>query len=168
MFRPQVNRLFWTLSACSLSRICSWLIRGFCRWISWIRSWVVILRRHDREVLGLLIFCISEGLLATFIKNAVSCLALSAGGKTVDITVFYTAWHSIGCCWNHNYRCSDCSCFYGGAKKGKVRGAGVIMIGPIPIIFGTDKKSVKTVLALALALTIVVLIITVVYYWLLR
>ena len=56
----------------------------------------------------------------------------------------------------------------GGAKKGKVHGAGVIMIGPIPIIFGTDKKSVKIVLALALALTIVVLIITVVYYWLLR
>ena len=56
----------------------------------------------------------------------------------------------------------------GGTKKGKVRGAGVIMIGPIPIIFGTDKKSVKSVLALALSLTIVVLIITVVYYWLLR
>ncbi len=56
----------------------------------------------------------------------------------------------------------------GGAKKGKVRGAGVIMIGPIPIIFGTDKKSVKTVLALALTLTIVVLIIIILDYWLLR
>jgi len=55
-----------------------------------------------------------------------------------------------------------------GAKKGKVRGAGVIMIGPVPIVFGTDKKSVKAVLALALALTIVVLIIFVVTYWLLR
>ncbi|MCL5949774.1 MAG: DUF131 domain-containing protein [Candidatus Bathyarchaeota archaeon] len=56
----------------------------------------------------------------------------------------------------------------GSAKKSKVRGAGVIMIGPIPIIFGTDKKSVKAVLALALALTLVVLIIVVVNYWLLR
>lgn len=56
----------------------------------------------------------------------------------------------------------------GGAKKGKVRGAGVIMIGPIPIIFGTDKKSVKAVLALALALTIVVLIIIILNYWLSR
>ena len=56
----------------------------------------------------------------------------------------------------------------GGAKKGKVHGAGVIMIGPIPIIFGTYKKFVKSVLALALSLTIVVLIITVVYHWLLR
>ena len=53
----------------------------------------------------------------------------------------------------------------GGSKKGKVHGAGVIMIGPIPIIFGTDKKSVKTVLALALAITIVVLIIIIVNYW---
>ncbi len=55
-----------------------------------------------------------------------------------------------------------------GAKKDKIHGAGVIMIGPIPIIFGTDKKSVKSMLVLALALTIVVLIITFVYYWLLR
>jgi len=55
-----------------------------------------------------------------------------------------------------------------GSKKGKVHGAGIIMIGPIPIIFGTDKKSVKSVLALTLALTIVVLIITIIYFWLLR
>ena len=55
-----------------------------------------------------------------------------------------------------------------GSKKGKVRGAGIIMIGPIPIIFGTDKKSVKSLVALALSLTIVVLIITIIYYWLLR
>ena len=54
----------------------------------------------------------------------------------------------------------------GGVKKGKVQGAGVIMIGPIPIIFGTDKKSVKTVLVLALALTIVALIIMIMNYWL--
>jgi uncharacterized protein (TIGR00304 family) len=53
-------------------------------------------------------------------------------------------------------------------KKSKTHGAGVIIIGPIPIIFGTDKKSVKSVLALALSLTIVVLIIAIVHYWLLR
>jgi len=40
------------------------------------------------------------------------------------------------------------------------------MIGPIPIIFGTDKKSVKEVLALALALAVVVLIILMITYWL--
>ncbi len=55
-----------------------------------------------------------------------------------------------------------------GARQGKVKAAGVIMIGPIPIIFGTDKKSVKTVMALALALVIVAIIAMVVYYWLLR
>jgi len=39
------------------------------------------------------------------------------------------------------------------------------MIGPIPIIFGTDKKAVKGVLALALALTVTALIVLVVYWW---
>ncbi len=52
-----------------------------------------------------------------------------------------------------------------GEGGSKVRGAGVIMIGPIPIIFGTDKKSVKTVVILALALTIVLAIW---YYLMLR
>jgi uncharacterized protein (TIGR00304 family) len=45
-----------------------------------------------------------------------------------------------------------------GENESKVKGAGVIMIGPIPIIFGTDKKSVKTVVALALVLTIALII----------
>jgi uncharacterized protein (TIGR00304 family) len=56
----------------------------------------------------------------------------------------------------------------GGKEESRVQGAGIIMIGPIPIIFGTDKKSVKEVLLLALALVIVVLIIMLVYYWLWR
>lgn len=55
-----------------------------------------------------------------------------------------------------------------GVGKGNVKGAGVIMIGPIPIAFGTDKKSVKTVLALSLALTIALIVALIVYYWLLR
>jgi uncharacterized protein (TIGR00304 family) len=54
-----------------------------------------------------------------------------------------------------------------GVGKGKVKGAGVIMIGPVPIIFGTDKKSVKSVLALSLALTIALIVALIVYYWLL-
>ncbi len=52
--------------------------------------------------------------------------------------------------------------------KSKVRAAGVVMIGPIPIIFGTDKESVKEVLWLALTLVVVVLAVLGVYYWLLR
>jgi uncharacterized protein (TIGR00304 family) len=55
----------------------------------------------------------------------------------------------------------------GGGKGGKTRAAGVIMIGPIPIIFGTDKKALKDVVILALALTIV-LVILFLMFWLLR
>ena len=53
------------------------------------------------------------------------------------------------------------------AGKGKVRGGGAVIIGPIPIIFGTDKKSLKTVVSLSLALTILLLVVMVVRYWLL-
>ena len=55
-----------------------------------------------------------------------------------------------------------------GARKGKVKGGGVILIGPIPIVFGTDKKSLKTVLLLSLALTVMLVVAMVVYYLLLR
>ncbi len=49
--------------------------------------------------------------------------------------------------------------------KTETHAAGVIMIGPIPIIFGTDKKAVKQILILALSLVIVMLVI---YYLLWR
>ena len=48
--------------------------------------------------------------------------------------------------------------------KSKVKGAGVVMIGPIPIVFGTDKKSVTVVLVLALALVVALIV----YYLLAR
>ncbi len=53
-----------------------------------------------------------------------------------------------------------------GKGKGRVRGGGIIMIGPIPIIFGTDKKSLKTVILLAILLMIVVLIVIIAQYFL--
>jgi uncharacterized protein (TIGR00304 family) len=53
-------------------------------------------------------------------------------------------------------------------RKSETHAAGVIMIGPIPIIFGTDKKALKPVLILALALTIMALITFLVYNWLVR
>jgi len=40
------------------------------------------------------------------------------------------------------------------SKGGKVRGGGVVMIGPIPIVFGTDKESVRTLFMLAIVLMI--------------
>lgn len=54
------------------------------------------------------------------------------------------------------------------AGKGKVRGGGAVIIGPVPIIFGTDKKSLKTVLLLSIVLTVLLLIVIVVQYLLLR
>ena len=55
-----------------------------------------------------------------------------------------------------------------GAGKGKVKGGGAIIIGPVPIIFGADKKSLKSVLLLSLALTVTLLVVMIVYYLLLR
>jgi uncharacterized protein (TIGR00304 family) len=40
----------------------------------------------------------------------------------------------------------------------KTRGAGILLIGPIPIIFGTDRESVKTLVILSIILIAVVLI----------
>jgi len=39
-----------------------------------------------------------------------------------------------------------------GKKKGKVRGAGVVMIGPIPIVFGSDAKWVGIIIGLVIVL----------------
>jgi len=55
--------------------------------------------------------------------------------------------------------------FISNTRKGeKVRGGGAIIIGPIPIIFGTDKESIKTVLLLSLTLTILLVAVMVVFH----
>jgi uncharacterized protein (TIGR00304 family) len=52
--------------------------------------------------------------------------------------------------------------FLSNAKgKGRVRGGGAIIIGPVPIVFGTDKESLRKVLLLAIALTALLIILTV-------
>jgi uncharacterized protein (TIGR00304 family) len=55
-------------------------------------------------------------------------------------------------------------------KPGKtsVKAGGVIIVGPIPIVFGTDKKMIKTILALSIGLTALVLVTFVVFYLLSR
>jgi uncharacterized protein (TIGR00304 family) len=50
-----------------------------------------------------------------------------------------------------------------GTSKGKASGGGVIVIGPVPIIFGTDKESLIIVLVLSITLVILLLLITV--FW---
>ena len=43
-------------------------------------------------------------------------------------------------------------------KTGKVRGGGVVMIGPVPIVFGTDKESVRILMLLGIVLMIALLL----------
>lgn len=47
-----------------------------------------------------------------------------------------------------------------GSRNGgtRARGAGILLIGPIPIIFGTDRDSVKAVVVLAIILIAVVFV----------
>ena len=56
--------------------------------------------------------------------------------------------------------------FLRGAKggRGKVKGGGVVIIGPIPIIFGTDKESVRIILVLSIILMILLLVWIVLQY----
>ncbi len=45
------------------------------------------------------------------------------------------------------------------STRRRMRGGGLIMIGPIPIIFGTDKETIKILIILAIALMIFAVII---------
>jgi uncharacterized protein (TIGR00304 family) len=49
-------------------------------------------------------------------------------------------------------------------NRTEVKGGGAIIIGPIPIVFGMDKKSLKTVLILSIALTALLIIATIMLY----
>ncbi len=53
-------------------------------------------------------------------------------------------------------------------SKGKVRGGGAVIIGPFPIIFGTDKESVRMLLLLSIILIILILFVMVFYYLVFR
>ena len=53
-------------------------------------------------------------------------------------------------------------------RKGdrQVRGGGILFIGPIPIIFGTDNQSVKILVLLVIASIGMIAILMVLPYWL--
>jgi uncharacterized protein (TIGR00304 family) len=51
-------------------------------------------------------------------------------------------------------------------KTGRVRGGGVIMIGPIPIVFGTNKESLKTVLLLSIVLIALLIVLILLLHFL--
>ena len=44
----------------------------------------------------------------------------------------------------------------------EVRGGGVVIVGPFPIVFGTDKSAVKTVLLLSIALMMLLIVVSVI------
>jgi uncharacterized protein (TIGR00304 family) len=48
----------------------------------------------------------------------------------------------------------------------KVKGGGAIIIGPVPIVFGTDKESVKVLLVLSIILMVFVLLVYVIFNYL--
>jgi len=56
----------------------------------------------------------------------------------------------------------------GTRSRGKVRGGGVVIIGFIPIVFGTDKDSIKKILLLSLLLTVVLAVVMVLSFVLFR
>jgi len=41
---------------------------------------------------------------------------------------------------------------------GQTKGAGVLLIGPFPIVFGSDRESVRTLMILAIVLIVTVLV----------
>jgi uncharacterized membrane protein len=45
----------------------------------------------------------------------------------------------------------------GACIRGSARGGALIMIGPVPIVFGTDKETVKALLILSVVIMIVAL-----------
>jgi len=45
-----------------------------------------------------------------------------------------------------------------GEKRTEVRGGGIVMIGPIPIIFGSDAKWASAAIVLAIVLIVIVLL----------
>jgi len=44
----------------------------------------------------------------------------------------------------------------------EVRGGGVVIVGPFPIVFGTDKSAVKIVLLLSIALMMLLIVVSVI------
>jgi len=59
--------------------------------------------------------------------------------------------------------------FFSSAKgKGETKGGGAIIIGPVPIVFGTDKESLRKVLVLSITLTVLLIVLTVLIHFMSR
>jgi uncharacterized protein (TIGR00304 family) len=49
-------------------------------------------------------------------------------------------------------------------SRGEIRGGGAVIIGPFPIVFGSDKESVKLVLVLSMVIIALLLFVTALYH----
>ncbi len=70
------------------------------------------------------------------------------------IIVFWGISHSI----SQNGRSEDSIEAVPETKQGKIRGGGVVMIGPIPVVFGTDKKYVLIAMLMAILLMVLAIL----------
>jgi len=52
--------------------------------------------------------------------------------------------------------------------EGRVRGGGVVVIGPFPMVFGTDKESVRILLLLSIVLIVLLLVFMALSHYVLR
>jgi len=52
--------------------------------------------------------------------------------------------------------------------KRKIKGGGAVIIGPFPIVFGTERESIKILLLLSIALIVLILIATVIFHYVLK
>jgi len=52
--------------------------------------------------------------------------------------------------------------------EGRVRGGGAVIIGPFPIVFGTDKESVKILLLLSIVLIVLLFLFMIFSYYIVR
>jgi uncharacterized protein (TIGR00304 family) len=50
------------------------------------------------------------------------------------------------------------------SEDNETKTAGVIVVGPVPIIFGNDRKTIKTVITLAIILTAFAIVATIIFY----
>ena len=48
--------------------------------------------------------------------------------------------------------------FLSSIKGGRLRGGGALIIGPIPIVFGSDRESTKAILWLSITLTVLLFV----------
>jgi len=54
------------------------------------------------------------------------------------------------------------SAVFHAGRGGRVQGGGIILIGPIPIVFGSDAKTVKSLVYLAIVLMVIVAVLMII------